>query len=305
MQKQTVDYGKVAVFLGGHSAEREISLNSGQAVLAALLRQNIDAVAIDPQQNLLEQIQQHKPNRVFIALHGRGGEDGLIQGFLDTLGLPYTGSGVLGSAIGMDKWRCKQIWQSMGLPTPKAMMIDERTDLTEVLQSLGLPLMIKPPHEGSSVGMSRVDKAHDLPAALAVARAHDAVILAEQFIHGAEYTASLLQTRALPLIRLQTPHSFYDYQAKYHDKTTQYHCPCGLPVALETSLQTMAQQAFVAVGGHGWGRVDFMLDEQQQPWLLEINTSPGMTDHSLVPMAAKAVGLDFDALVLQILANTL
>ena len=302
MQK---NYGKVAVFLGGNSAERDISLISGQAVLTALLRQNVDAVAIDPQQDLLKQIKQHQPDRVFLALHGRGGEDGLIQGFVETLNLPYTGSGVMGSAIGIDKWRCKQIWSSINLATPIAAKITADSDVDKILSAVGLPMILKPAHEGSSVGMSRVDKAEDFLPALAVARQYDDEIIAERFIIGGEYTVALLNNQALPVIQIKNNATFYDYHAKYEANDTQYLCPCGLSATVEQQLQGIAQQAFTAVGASGWGRADFMLDADNKPWLLEINTTPGMTDHSLVPMAAKAQGLDFDALVLAILDNTL
>lgn len=295
------DYGKVAVLLGGSSAERNISLLSGQAVLAALLRQQVDAVAIDPQNDLVAQLDQHQPDRVFIALHGRGGEDGLIQGFLETLGLPYTGSGVLGSAIGMDKWRCKQIWTAMDLATPKAVKITADTKIENVVNQVGLPLMLKPAHEGSSVGMSRVDKAEAFLPALAQARQYDDEIIAERFIQGGEYTVAILNGKALPVIHVENNATFYDYHAKYEANDTQYHCPCGLEAALEQKLQYIAEQAFAGVNAQGWGRVDFMLDADQKPWLLEVNTVPGMTDHSLVPMAAKAQGMNFDALVLTIL----
>ena len=299
------DYGKVAVFMGGNAAEREISLKSGQSVLTALQNQKIEAVAIDTKNDLLAQLTQHQPDRVFIALHGRGGEDGLIQGFLETLNLPYTGSGVMGSAIGMDKGRCKKIWSAMDLPTPIAQTITADTDVEHVLQKVGLPLMLKPSHEGSSIGMSRVDTAEQFLPALAIAREFDNEILAERFIDGKEYTVGLLNGQALPVIWVENNATFYDYHAKYEANDTQYHCPCGLSKQAESQLQKLAQSAFKAVGGSGWGRVDFMLDAQKNPWLLEVNTSPGMTDHSLVPMAAQAQGFDFDALVLEILKATL
>ncbi len=297
-------YGKVVVLMGGNSAEREVSLNSGQAVLAALQRKGVNAQAIDPQHNLIEQLLEAKPDRAFIALHGRGGEDGTMQGLLELLGIPYTGSRVLGSALAMDKLRTKQLWQSVGLPTPPVILVDAQTDWSSVVEQLGLPLMIKPALEGSSVGISKVDDPADLPAAWAAANACASQVFAERYIRGAEYTASLLQAQALPLIRLQTPRDFYDFTAKYQDDQTQYFCPSGLSEAQENHFKALALQAFSSIGASGWGRVDLMLDADAQPWLLEVNTAPGMTNHSLVPMAAKAAGLDFDSLVLAILETS-
>jgi D-alanine-D-alanine ligase len=238
------------------------------------------------------------------VLHGRGGEDGVIQGALETLGLPYTGSGVLGSALGMDKVRTKQIWQAAGLPTPKFLVLENEADLGRVEAELGFPVMIKPAHEGSSIGMSKVERVADLPAAWAAAMQYDRAVLAECWITGREYTASMLGEQALPLIRLETSHAFYDYQAKYFADDTRYHCPCGLPEAEELHLRALAQRAFRAVAASGWGRVDFMCDHNGRPYLIEVNTVPGMTDHSLVPMAARAAGIDFDALVLRILEGS-
>lgn len=297
------NYGKVAVLMGGTSAEREISLISGQAVLLALQKQGIDATPIDTQHNVLEQLLALKPDRAFIVLHGRGGEDGTMQGLLKTLKIPFTGSDVLGSALGMDKIRTKRVWQSDGLPTPPSVLLSADTDWNAVIEQLGLPIMVKPASEGSSVGMSKVDRAEDLPAAWHTAHPFDKKILAEQYIIGKEYTATILNGEALPLIRVETPaRSFYDFAAKYQDNQTLYHCPCGLSVEEEKALQNIALQAFNSVGASGWGRVDIMVDGATgKAFLLEINTVPGMTDHSLVPMAAKAAGIEFDDLVCRIL----
>ncbi len=294
-------YGKVAVLMGGTSAEREISLKSGNAVLSALLRQGVDAVAVDSREPLLPALAQHRPDRVFIALHGRGGEDGVIQGFLQTLALPHTGSGLLGSALGMDKYRCKQIWHDLGLPVPPGQLLTPDSDPARVVAELGLPLMVKPAHEGSSVGMTLAQSVEQLEAACREAMKYDDLVLAESYIAGGEYTAAILDGQVLPLIKLETPRAFYDYAAKYSDPGTRYLCPCGLPPAREQSLGELALRAFQAIGASGWGRVDFMLDHEARPWLLEVNTVPGMTDHSLVPMAARQAGMDFDSLVLRIL----
>ena len=299
-------FGKVAVLFGGTSAERDVSLKSGRAVLEALLRQGVDAHGVDVVDNsVLETLRNGGFARVFIVLHGRGGEDGVIQGALETLGLPYTGSGVLGSALGMDKVRTKQIWLAAGLPTPKFLLLESEDDLGSVATELGFPVMIKPAHEGSSIGMSKVEREADLRAAWQAAMQYDRAVLAERWITGREYTASILGEQALPLIRLETSHAFYDYQAKYFADDTRYHCPCGLPEADEMRLRTLAQRAFRAVGARGWGRVDFMCDRNGEPYLIEVNTVPGMTDHSLVPMAARAAGIDFAALVLRILEDSL
>jgi len=296
------DYGKVVVLMGGNSAEREISLISGQAVLHALQRQGIDATPLDTQHHVIEKILALKPDRAFVALHGRGGEDGTMQGVLKTLGIPFTGSDVLGSALSMDKARTKSIWQGCELPTPPSVLLTANTDWNAVVEQLGLPIMVKPASEGSSVGMTKVDRAEDLPAAWHTAHQFDQKILAEQWIIGKEYTATLLDKEVMPLIRLETPtRSFYDFAAKYQDNQTLYHCPCGLDAETEKTLQNLALQAFESVGASGWGRVDMMVDEAGNPFLLEINTVPGMTDHSLVPMSAKAAGIDFDELVCRIL----
>lgn len=302
---KVTDYGKVAVMMGGLSAEREISLESGRAVLAALERKGVDAHAIDVQHDVLPVLHAGNFSRVFIALHGRGGEDGVIQGALDTLQLPYTGSNVLGSALAMDKCRSKRLWQSHGLPTPAFMELYEHTDWTEVCDELGMPLMVKPVREGSSFGASKVARASDLRKAWQAASKYDARVMAECWINGAEYTVPIIAERVLPLIRLETPREFYDYQAKYVEETTQYICPCGLDAKRETQLGELALTAFLALGASGWGRIDLLVDKKDRPWLLEANTIPGMTSHSLVPMAAKQVGMTFDDLVIRILNTSM
>lgn len=298
------EFGKVAVLMGGESAEREVSLNSGNAVLSGLLRKGVDAHGIDAGRDVLQQLVDGGYERVFIVLHGRGGEDGVIQGGLETLGLPYTGSGVQGSSLGMDKYRCKLLWSGLSLPTPGYLMISKESGLV-VAEELGFPLMVKPVHEGSSIGMAKADTPDELHAAWSAAKKYDGQVMVERWITGQEFTAAILKDQALPLIRLETPHAFYDYEAKYRSDNTSYHCPCGLDSAKEKELQALALEAFHAVGASGWGRVDIMMDQEKQPWLIEVNTVPGMTDHSLVPMAAKQQGLDFDELVWQILATTL
>ena len=305
--ESTKKYGKVAVMLGGTSAERPVSLNSGAAVLAALTRQGIDAHAFDPANRNLGDLITGEFDRVFIALHGRYGEDGCMQGALELLDIPYTGSGVMASAIGMDKWRTKLLWRAAGLPTADWAILDAASDFSSVEKKLGLPIFVKPAREGSSIGMSKVVEAGTLRAAYDIAAEHDALVLAEKFIDGAEFTVGILGDTALPLIRLApaADKAFYDFEAKYLRNDTQYHCPAGLADAQEMSLRQLALDAFRLVGGGGWGRVDLMLDSLGNPYLLEVNTSPGMTDHSLVPMAARVAGLDFDALCLKILEQTL
>jgi D-alanine-D-alanine ligase len=296
-------FGRVAVLMGGRAAEREISLKSGKAVLDALLRRGVDAYPIDPQADVLDRLREGGFDRAFIVLHGRGGEDGVMQGALETIDLPYTGSGVLGSALGMDKYRCKLLWRGCGLPTADFALLRSTADLPQA-EALGLPLMIKPVREGSSIGMAKVDDPAGLAAAWTEAARFDALVLAERWIRGAEYTCAILGAEALPLIKLETPRAFYDFDAKYQSDSTRYLCPCGLAPAEETRLQGLALEAFHAVGASGWGRVDIMVDQELGPQLLEINTVPGMTDHSLVPMAARARGLAFDDLVWQILETT-
>lgn len=299
------EFGKVAVLLGGHSSEREISLLSGRAVHAALQRRGIDAHAVDPREVPLAELATQGFERVWIALHGPGGEDGTLQGALECLGLPYTGSGVLGSAICMDKVRTKRLAAAVGIATADFVVLRSAADFDMAVEQLGLPMFIKPATQGSSVGMSKVERAADLPAAFAAAAATDDVVLAEAFISGAEYTVAVLQGRALPSIGIATPKNFYDYEAKYFRDDTQYHCPSGLSPEAERHLGALAIGAFDAAGAEGWGRVDFMMDSTGRPLLLEINTVPGMTDHSLVPMAARAVGMDFDTLVWRVLETSL
>jgi D-alanine-D-alanine ligase len=293
--------------LGGTSAERPVSLNSGAAVLAALTRQGVDAHAFDPATRNLGDLITGEYDRVFIALHGRYGEDGCMQGALELLDIPYTGSGVMASAIGMDKWRTKLLWRAAGLPTADWEILTAASNFDAVEKKLGLPIFVKPAREGSSIGMSKVTGHGMLKAAYELAAEHDPLVLAEKFIDGAEYTVGILGGTALPLIRLQPPKdkAFYDFEAKYLSNETEYHCPAGLSDSQEMAFRQLALDAFQLIGGRGWGRVDVMLDSLGNPYLLEANTSPGMTDHSLVPMAARVAGLDFDALCLKILEQTL
>lgn len=305
MTTDAARFGRVALLYGGRSAERPISLKSGGAVLEALRRGGVDVTPLDPAADgFFTALAGGGFDRVFIMLHGRGGEDGQIQGALETLRLPYTGSGVLGSALGMDKYRCKLAWRGAGLPTADFALVHGEGDLAHAA-SLGFPLMVKPAHEGSSIGMGRADDLASLTSLWRAAGEYDALVIAERWITGTEYTCAVLGREALPLIRLETPHAFYDFEAKYNASTTRYICPCGLPEAEERRLQELALAAFDAAGASGWGRVDFIVEETGQAQLLEINTVPGMTDHSLVPMAARARGIDFDALVLQILETSL
>lgn len=299
------EFGRVAVLLGGDSAEREISLKSGNAVLSALVSRGIDAVAFDPRERALTDLVAERFDRVWIALHGPGGEDGSLQGALEHLALPYTGSGVLGSALCMDKLRTKQLALATGIPTADCVPLKTAEDRDLALSRLGLPLIVKPATQGSSVGMSKVERAEDLQAAWASAAKHDRSVFAEAWIRGAEYTVAVLQGAALPAIRIETPREFYDYEAKYFREDTRYHCPCGLSDEAERHLRALALGAFEAVAAEGWGRVDFMMDASGRPLLLEINTVPGMTDHSLVPMAARAAGLDFETLVWRVLETSL
>lgn len=292
----------VGVLYGGNSAERAISLRSGQAILAALQSRGVNATGIDVQVDATLSSQLQGIDVAFIALHGRGGEDGLLQALLTVMGIPYTGSAVLASALGMDKLRTKQLWLGCDLPTPDFRVVDRTEDLAGAFAALPGPVMVKPPHEGSSIGMTKVARLDQLASAYEAARCHDDVIMLEQWITGEEYTCAILGDRALPVIRLVTPNDFYDFQAKYESNQTQYLCPCGLDEAVEQSMQALALRAFQAVGCRGWGRIDLMRDAAGQSYLLEVNTVPGMTDHSLVPMAAKAAGLSFADLVLDILA---
>jgi D-alanine-D-alanine ligase len=304
MMNDPKHFGKVAVLMGGDSAEREISLQSGGAVHAALVSRGVDAHAIDPANQLIEQLQAGQFDRAWIALHGRGGEDGTVQGLLEFLGIPYTGSDVLGSAISMDKLRTKQLMIGAGLATPEFRVLRSEQDFPEMLEALGLPLMIKPAAEGSSLGLTRVSRADELPAAFESAAQFDCEIFAEQWVTGPEYTVAILDRQPLPLVRIDAANTFYDYQAKYFSDDTRYICPCGLNPEQERAFGEMALSAFDAVGAKGWGRVDFMLDDRDLPLFLEVNTVPGMTSHSLVPMAARAVGLEFDELVWRILETS-
>ncbi|GGJ00671.1 D-alanine--D-alanine ligase [Halopseudomonas pertucinogena] len=301
--KDVKAFGRVAVLYGGTSAEREVSLKSGAAVLAALQGAGVDAFGIDAGDDLVERLIAERPDRVFIALHGRGGEDGSLQGVLESLKIPYTGSGVMASALGMDKLRTKQVWQSLGLPTPAYAVLRDESECAAVVEQLGTPLIIKPIHEGSSIGMAKVHSLEELQAAWKEARNYDDIALVEQWITGAEFTVGILDRQVLPAIRLSTPNTFYDYQAKYLASDTQYQCPCGLSEEREAELAEICLRAFDAVGCRGWGRVDVMQDGNGTFYLLEVNTAPGMTDHSLVPMAAAANGLSFTDLVLAILAG--
>lgn len=295
------DFGKVAVLLGGRSAEREISLRSGQAVLDALRRRNVDAHPFDPAEQPMEALLQQGFKRAHIALHGRYGEDGTVQGALELMGLPYTGSGVMASALAMDKWRTKLLWQAAGINSPRYAVLDAQSDFGAVVQELGLPLIVKPSREGSTIGLSKVTAAEDLPAAYQLAAQHDSVVLAEQFIEGMELTAAILGETSLPLVRIETAGGLYDYQAKYFANDTCYFCPSGLPAGQEQAIQAQALRAHKILGCEGWGRVDVMLDKSGKAYFLETNTSPGMTDHSLVPMAARAAGISFEDLVVRIL----
>jgi D-alanine-D-alanine ligase len=299
------EFGRVAVLFGGLSSEREISLLTGRAVLAALQRRGVDAHAFDPRERPLTDLVAGRFDRVWIALHGPGGEDGTVQGALECLGIPYTGSGVQGSAIGMDKLRTKRLAAAVGIQSAPSAVLACETDLEAAIEELGLPLIVKPATQGSSVGMTRVDRAEDLLPAYRAAAAVDRSVFAEAWVTGAEYTVAILQGRALPSIRIETPKTFYDYEAKYFRDDTRYHCPSGLAPEAERHLAALALAAFEAAGAEGWGRVDFMVDRTGRPLLLEINTVPGMTDHSLVPMAARAVGIDFDTLVWRVLETSL
>ena len=301
-------YGKVAVLLGGDSAEREVSLNSGNAVLNALLRQGVNAFAFDPAERPLNDLLSLDVDRALIMLHGRGGEDGAMQGALQFLKIPYTGSRVLGSALAMDKIHTKQVWQSLGLPTAKYEIADKRHfeagKCSAIMDKLGNEVMVKPAREGSSIGMARVTSAKQLETAIQDAFKYDNQVLLEQYIDGPEFTVSVLQGQALPSIRMSTPHTFYDYAAKYQDNTTEYYCPSGLSEEQEAQLAKLASRAFDAISGSGWGRIDVMQDNRRQFYLLEANTVPGMTEKSLVPKAAKVAGLTFDELVLSILSTS-
>jgi D-alanine-D-alanine ligase len=296
-------FGKVAVLFGGRSAEREVSLKSGAAVLASLQRSGVDAYPFDPAVQNLQALVDDGFDRAFIALHGRYGEDGTVQGALELLDIPYTGSGVLASALGMDKWRSKLVWQAAGLPIPDYVLLDGNSDWKAVAQKLGLPLFVKPANEGSSVGISKVMEVGELPTAYREAVKYDMLVLAERFIGGGEYTAAILGEQALPIIKIEPANEFYDYEAKYIRNDTKYLCPSDLSAAQEIEMQRLAKQAYALIGGQGWGRVDFLKGTDGKLYVLEANTSPGMTDHSLVPMAARQAGISFEQFVLRVLES--
>lgn len=298
----TQRFHKVAVLLGGRSAERPVSLKSGGMVLQALKSRGINASAFDPAERDLRELIDERFDAVFIALHGRYGEDGTIQGALELLGIPYTGSGVMASALAMDKWRTKLLWQAAGVATPAYEIVTSASDWAAVASRLGLPLMVKPASEGSSIGMSKVKRAEDLDEACTLAANYDPVVMVEQFIQGTELTAGILGDTPLPLIRLETPREFYDYEAKYIADDTRYIVPCGLAPEAEAAVQQQALQAFRLLGCRGWGRVDLMIGADGRAQFLEVNTAPGMTDHSLVPMAARHAGIDFPELCVRILS---
>lgn len=298
------NFGKVAVLLGGRSAEREISLQSGHAVLDALRRGGVDAYPFDPAEQALEELLHQGFNRAFIALHGRFGEDGTIQGVLEWLGLPYTGSGVMASALAMDKWRTKLIWQATGILSPRYELLQADSNFEQVAETLGLPLIVKPAREGSTIGLSKVHHKQDLAAAYQLAAQHDGLVLAEEFIAGTELTVAILGETSLPVVKIEIAGELYDYQAKYFSNETKYFCPSGLPEELESLIRNQALRAYQMLGCQGWGRVDLILSQTNQFYFLEANTSPGMTSHSLVPMAARTAGISFENLVLKILDLT-
>jgi D-alanine-D-alanine ligase len=292
-------FGKVAVLFGGTSAEREVSLNSGSRVLAALLGQGVDAHPFDPAEQPLDALKGY--DRAFIALHGRHGEDGTIQGALEVMHIPYTGSGVLASALAMDKFRTKLMWQATGLPIPEYALLTADSDFADVEEELGLPLFVKPAREGSSIGVTKVKTPGALKAAYEEAARHDPLVIAEKGVMGGEYTVGIVGDQVLPVIKIVPATEWYDYEAKYNRDDTQYLCPCGLPEAKEMQIRAQALEAFRMLGGRGWGRVDFLMDEEGNHYFLEVNTAPGMTDHSLVPMGARAAGMDYPALVRRVL----
>ncbi len=296
--------GRVAVLMGGHSAERDISLKSGRAVASALVRSGINAQELVWDDDLVTQLRKSGPDRVFIALHGRGGEDGSVQGLLEVMDIPYTGSDVLGCALSMDKVRSKQVWECTGVPTPPYSIYQRGDERGELVDKLRFPVMVKPAREGSSFGASRVTKPSELESAVENSLRYDDVVLIEKWVTGGEYTLGIVAGVPLPIIKLETPHEFYDFDAKYVADTTRYICPCGLSESLAKRCTILGLLAFDTLGARGWGRVDFILDAQDEPWFIELNTVPGMTDHSLVPMAAEAIGMSFDQLVVKILGTS-
>jgi D-alanine-D-alanine ligase len=306
MSHSETDFGKVAVLMGGTSAEREISLMSGQGVLKALRSQGVDAHAFDPAERDLVELKRDGFARCFIALHGRFGEDGTVQGALELLGIPYTGSGVLASSLAIDKVMTKRLWRAEGLPTPAWQVVESAAATGNAFAGLGSPMIVKPAREGSTIGLTRVVTLEQCDAAFALAARHDTEVLCEQFIRGDEVTIAVLGSgtlaRALPVIRIVALEGNYDYQNKYFTNTTQYLVPCGLPAGEEAHIQELVLKAYRSLGCRGWARADVMIDAAtRQPYLLEINTAPGMTGHSLVPMSAKAAGIDYPALCLYIL----
>lgn len=298
------DFGKVAVLMGGISTERKISLKSGRAVLASLLSSGVDATEVDAGYDLYEQMRTESFDRAFVALHGQWGEDGVVQGGLEMMNIPYTGSGVLASALGMDKLRSKRLWNSIGVITPEFFELKSQGSFQDIEDWLGYPVVVKPACEGSSLGMSIVKKPENILYAWKLARGHDDCVFAERYIDGAEFTVSILGRKTLPAIRVETDSEFYDYDAKYLSNNTRYQCPAGLSEKAENLLASIALQAFDAVGCQGWGRVDFLVDTNGTPYVLEVNTVPGLTDHSLVPIAAKQAGINFDQLVIKILETS-
>ena len=295
--------GKVAVLMGGPSAEREISLISGKAVLEALRSRGVDAHAFDPAEREILELKRGGFERVFIALHGRFGEDGTVQGALETLRIPYTGSGVMASALAMDKWRTKLVWHATGIPTPRFAMVTAASEWPGVVDLLGLPLIVKPVREGSTLGITKVARAEELPGACALAARYDRLVMAEEFVVGKELTASILGDSALPLVRIEAPGGNYDYRNKYFTDETKYYCPAGLDEALEGEIRAAALRSFRVLGCRGWGRADLILRSDGSYSFLEMNTSPGMTGHSLVPIAARAAGMDYPELCMRVLAD--
>jgi len=305
MIEKPEQFGRVAVVMGGTAAERDVSLRSGAAVYNALKQQGVNAIAVDVTGSLIDALQDIQADRVFNIIHGRGGEDGVLQAVLDVLGIPYTGSGVLASALAMDKLRTKLCWQGYGLVTPKWFLLKTEADLDACIEKLGFPVIVKPAQEGSSIGMSKANNRDELANALKIAADYQCDVYAEAWVTGKEYTVGVLNGVALPVIRLETPNAFYDYEAKYQATTTRYHCPCGLEAEQEQRLQQLAITACDVIGVRGWARVDVFIDDSGQTQLIEVNTVPGMTDHSLVPMAAKQAGINFETLVWKILETSL
>jgi len=302
--QQPEAFGRVAVLMGGSAAEREISIKSGLAVFEALKNQAVDVVAVDVKESAIAALAAQKIDRVFNIIHGRGGEDGVLQAILEDMNLPCTGSGVMASALTMDKLRTKLCWQGYGLLTPKWFVLKDEKEIDACIESLGFPVIVKPAQEGSSIGMSKANNKNELRKALILAENYQCDVLVEAWVTGEEYTVAVIDGEALPVIRLQTANEFYDFEAKYQSNSTQYHCPCGLSEQQENKLKVLAVEACKVVGVKGWGRVDVFIDSEGEAQLIEVNTVPGMTDHSLVPMAAKAEECDFDELVWRILETS-